>query len=110
MSKAKVTQAKPKALVDLFTDYDKLRCVMTTLRSKVSDGGIDYSEFTRCKLTRKGGFRKIDPNQIRIALRDRFGEQCSHEHDCCGCICGGPGRIEVKRGAVLFTTYYTRNV
>lgn len=106
---AKVAVPKTKAIT-LYTDYESLEVQLTTLRTVHHDDGCDDSTTTYYKATKPGGFRKMDRDDIRTALRDGFGRRCSHEHDCCGCYFGGAGGITVRRGALFFNTHYSRNV
>jgi hypothetical protein len=111
---AKREAAKPvepkTVLTRLYTDDDSFDVVLTKLRKVSHDDGCDASITTHYKATKAGGFRKMDRDDIRTALRDAFGRSCSHEHDCCGCYFGGAGGITVRRGALFFNTHYSRNV
>lgn len=83
---------------------------LTRLKRTDIDDGIDGGSVTRFKLVIDGGTRRFAKADIVDSVRDYFQMGCSHEHDCCGCFFGGAGRVTVRRGAIFFTTRYSRNV
>lgn len=84
--------------------------VATKLRTVYMEDGCDESETTTYKLTAEHSLRKADLDDIREALHDQYHRRCSHEHDCCGCMFGGPFAVRKVRGHILFKVGYSRNV
>jgi hypothetical protein len=86
---------------------DELACELTKLAVSKDEECESYS--TTYKLTRKGGFRRIEVGDLYDAIKMHFYTRCCCSHDCCGHMNGGAWRINSRRGAVILTTTYTRN-
>ncbi len=97
---------KNKNQIRIHTSDEILNCAVVCLASK---GDESYWRDT-IKLTRVGGFRRVDHDEVVEGIQDQFSRHCSCEHDCCGHISSGVYDVRYKRGAFLFRVSNSRNI
>lgn len=102
-----MTSTKAIAMTLALESGGELDCSIARLAASKDDSCDSIS--TTYKLTRKGGFRRIEAGDLYDAIKMHFYARCCCVHDCCGHMNGGAWRINSRRGAVILTATYTRN-
>lgn len=81
--------------------------VLKKSRTNENDYGY-WDEGATLKTRKDASFEEV---RDEVMQRNQVGQQCSHGHDCCGCVSRGLDSLKrIKRGEYRVVIHCSRNI